>query len=560
MLARPGDKVDLRGTLVASTYPLYPSNQWMTTPYRDGPRVFFANRGSQGLYNATVAHLWEMGADEPKEPGASTPQLLEFGLPYDITSKDFHKPPIWISVVGERGIYPVKFVPTKDPSDYLYHPETHLEGRAIAPWLPIDGDPKQVAAARTAAARAAKASPHLLFWLMCLFMLVACLIVAAITVRYVEWSSDPKKYERNPNARMFGFGHILRWFNCDVAERGPLQLRLIHKDTDIPAKPANRNGLIAVKKVGGDFQFQVFNGAGKKVNDYNESTLAALTAQGGARADGWRGQKWLGWLFHPVRRCQLSFLRKKLGRLWQTSPAIQDAKTAFSTSLTEKIETHFASVGNAGSKETLAASLSKNFDDHPAPFSSTEVESEFVRSVGESIDHHISPIPGADAKKAFIDSLFESIDERLPAPPSPENQAEIVDSLIKIAGDRLAPFAYVDPKDDTALAEKPYNPQSGFADPQKNRYRPPAGAGLNIAILNLVVAWVSSYLFIHVILGTYPVDYYDDWPIVPFTLMTIALATILASTVISLFECFRKFPGGDATQGQAEQGERAAPR
>ena len=60
LLARATDAVDLRGTLVASTYPLYPANQWMTTSFRDGPRVFFSNRAAQGFYNATAAHLWEM--------------------------------------------------------------------------------------------------------------------------------------------------------------------------------------------------------------------------------------------------------------------------------------------------------------------------------------------------------------------------------------------------------------------------------------------------------------------------------------------------------------------
>ena len=71
LIARPEEVVDLRGMLVASTYPLYPANQWMTTPYRNGPRVFFSNQGAQGLYNAIVAHLWEMGAGGPA-PGRSS--------------------------------------------------------------------------------------------------------------------------------------------------------------------------------------------------------------------------------------------------------------------------------------------------------------------------------------------------------------------------------------------------------------------------------------------------------------------------------------------------------
>ena len=111
LLARATDAVDLRGTLVASTYPLYPANQWMTTPFRDGPRVFFSNRAAQGFYNATAAHLWEMRADSTfttREP-LRGPQLLEFGLPYDLEFAKSRRPPVWISAVGERGLYPLKY-------------------------------------------------------------------------------------------------------------------------------------------------------------------------------------------------------------------------------------------------------------------------------------------------------------------------------------------------------------------------------------------------------------------------------------------------------------------
>jgi hypothetical protein len=542
LLARPGNKVDLRGMIVASTYPLYPSNQWMTTPYHDGPRVFFANRGSQGLYNATVAHLWEMGADERKKPPASTPQLLEFGLPYDITGKEARKPPIWISVVGERGIYPVKFVPTKDPSDYLYHPESGLEGRASAPWLPEE------AAARKAAAVAAKASPHLLFWLICLFLLAACVFVAMITVRYVEWSSDPKKYERNPSARWLALGHVLRWLNCDVAERGPVQVVLVRNDADIPTDPTKRKGMIALKKDGDDFRLQVYDGAGDRLGEYDEKSLLALTDGGGVGSNKGIRRRLPCWLSHPLRHRRLARLRAELKPFWERKYAIKKAKEAFDASLNENIQSHFPAIHSESTKNAFIASLKKSIEDHPAPFESTEIKTAFIDSVRSHIDHNIKPVVSAEAKKAFTNSLVKSIHDQPPALPTPQDKKDVVDALIKIAGDRLAPFAYVDPKYKAPLAGKPYNPQSRFDDPEKNAYRPPVGAGLNIAILNLVVAGVSLYLFVHVILGLYPLDYDDQWSIVPFTLMTIALTAILASTLIALLECFRKRPEDDAPE------------
>ena len=60
LFARPQNVTDLR-MLVASTYSLYPANQWIITPHEAQSHVLFSNQGAQGLYNAVTAHLWEMG-------------------------------------------------------------------------------------------------------------------------------------------------------------------------------------------------------------------------------------------------------------------------------------------------------------------------------------------------------------------------------------------------------------------------------------------------------------------------------------------------------------------
>ena len=209
LLSRPEDEADLRGMLVASTYPLNPSNQWITTPFRDGPRVFFSNRGAQGLYNATVAHLWEMGADEPALATApSPPQLLEFALPYDVEARLIRQPPVWISAVGERGLYPVDFVANDEINTYLYNPSTSPEQRVLPLW------PSDQRMARQAL-DAMKPNPHLLFWLLCWFLLCACLLVAGVTMLYARWSSGLK---HKPHSRIafIGFGHLLRPLICEV--------------------------------------------------------------------------------------------------------------------------------------------------------------------------------------------------------------------------------------------------------------------------------------------------------------------------------------------------------
>jgi hypothetical protein len=110
LFARPENVADLRGLLIASTYSLYPANQWIITPYGATPRVLFNNQAGQGLYNAIAAHLWEMGLVRSVDGSSpDSPPLLEFGMPYGPRAQA-DRPPIWIGAVGERGIYPVASV------------------------------------------------------------------------------------------------------------------------------------------------------------------------------------------------------------------------------------------------------------------------------------------------------------------------------------------------------------------------------------------------------------------------------------------------------------------
>jgi hypothetical protein len=210
LIARPEEVQDLRGMLVASTYPLYPANQWMTTPFRNGPRVFFSNQGAQGLYNAIVAHLWEMSAKDP----ALGPQLLEYGDPYDIKSKTVRQPPVWISAVGQRGLYPVTFISGKEPNPYLYKADRSAEGRLPSEW-PSSKEPERVAAET-----AMQPNPHPLFWLLSLFSFFACFAVAGVTWVYVGWSVDEKKLRLKRDIWFFGFGHANRILNMEVAPDG----------------------------------------------------------------------------------------------------------------------------------------------------------------------------------------------------------------------------------------------------------------------------------------------------------------------------------------------------
>ena len=90
----------LRGSLVASTYPLNLATQSWTGPAKR-TRVGFAYDFTQGIYNATVAHLADLKLIRPDRP----PPFLDYSFPGEAGDRTY--PPVWISVVGEHGLYPL---------------------------------------------------------------------------------------------------------------------------------------------------------------------------------------------------------------------------------------------------------------------------------------------------------------------------------------------------------------------------------------------------------------------------------------------------------------------
>jgi len=117
----------LRGTIVASTYPLDPVAQtWTASPgWREGKRVAqlsFGNYYEEGIYNATIAHLSDLKLD-------TTPDLLDYAYP-GAASKTGAVPSVWISVVGQRSLYPLC---VREPDEAEISPDRELGGLYIAP-------------------------------------------------------------------------------------------------------------------------------------------------------------------------------------------------------------------------------------------------------------------------------------------------------------------------------------------------------------------------------------------------------------------------------------------
>jgi hypothetical protein len=109
----------LQGAIVASSYPLYTDNQRWSYGFQGmSKRRQFANGSSQGIYNAALVLLnyQEDGTPRPSESDEDRPPLLEYGSPAGSCAPDC-QPPIWISVVGRGGTWPVRAYPAKSLDD-----------------------------------------------------------------------------------------------------------------------------------------------------------------------------------------------------------------------------------------------------------------------------------------------------------------------------------------------------------------------------------------------------------------------------------------------------------
>ncbi|QDU60317.1 hypothetical protein Pan216_11560 [Planctomycetes bacterium Pan216] len=144
LLTHPDYNRYLRGTLVASPYPLYPRNQLKSFPYAStiNHRVPFPSMVHQGFYNAVIFQEWltrnenDIGnlfpvvhRDHFQHPSHTfrlilpdvahdrswPPPLIEYGPPRSNTSSAppsepaVYRPGIWISVIGARGFWPLRF-------------------------------------------------------------------------------------------------------------------------------------------------------------------------------------------------------------------------------------------------------------------------------------------------------------------------------------------------------------------------------------------------------------------------------------------------------------------
>ena len=96
----------LQGVFVASAYPLFSANQVWTNPFWGAEtRIQFPSDTAEGTFNATVALL---GGDA---------EMIDYGEPF---KTDARIPPLWVTVIGSGGVWPLEARRITDDNHYLY--------------------------------------------------------------------------------------------------------------------------------------------------------------------------------------------------------------------------------------------------------------------------------------------------------------------------------------------------------------------------------------------------------------------------------------------------------
>ena len=189
----------LQGALVSSTYPMFSPSQLWDFGYGGKRRRFtFSSEFDQGCYNATLLLIDEAnGNRDANLKGKLFEKLLDYGPPNPLGKKtdDTHTvPPVWISIVGKHGPWPVAV--------YSYTPETPDK----------DEDPiRMVELVRTSSPTKAEAKPaglddpRTLFTLPWILQFVAVSLVCLMFCHcYVQ--AFPRRHD--PSATMPKWNHV----------------------------------------------------------------------------------------------------------------------------------------------------------------------------------------------------------------------------------------------------------------------------------------------------------------------------------------------------------------
>jgi hypothetical protein len=112
LYTHPDYSAYMRGALIASTYPLFNANQMWSAAAANTQRSQFATSNTQGVYNAFQVLQSADGRGD-------LARMLEYRTPFEHgCPQGGCAPPLWISVSGNAGLWPIEAIPTR--STYVH--------------------------------------------------------------------------------------------------------------------------------------------------------------------------------------------------------------------------------------------------------------------------------------------------------------------------------------------------------------------------------------------------------------------------------------------------------
>lgn len=108
LFERDSDNAPYIGTLALGTYPMVGRNLYWTGGGERIPRLPFADQYEEGIFNATLLLIKDVA---PHWNGA---EPYEVWPPFAKQSGDSERLPVWLTVVGTGGFWPVQVIPSTD--------------------------------------------------------------------------------------------------------------------------------------------------------------------------------------------------------------------------------------------------------------------------------------------------------------------------------------------------------------------------------------------------------------------------------------------------------------
>jgi hypothetical protein len=131
LFERDSDNAPYIGTLALGTYPMVGRNLWWTGGGERLPRLPFADQYEESIYNASLLLIRNI---VPNWSGASP---YEVQAPISSQSENLEQLPVWLTVVGTGGFWPVQVIPPANSKSPAPDPRQMMHSDFSGAWKAV---------------------------------------------------------------------------------------------------------------------------------------------------------------------------------------------------------------------------------------------------------------------------------------------------------------------------------------------------------------------------------------------------------------------------------------